>query len=283
MEIERIEWFDDRYYRVTKQGETKSIPSVNNRLGIISKPFLARWRGDIGNQEADRRMNDAANRGTRIHDAWYVLTTGGAVLYHPTQGSKLTPERIEAVSKAVDGNVSILWSQDEMFQVYKLQRWLDIVRPKMIASEIMVYDWEREDAGTLDNIMWLPEKDYMIHGAKPLHISEGFYIVDLKTGQNVEDEAWMQTAAYAYCVTSMQETWNKLSGGGKDIAGTIIIHTGSKNVKGIEGIGTHIHNQMEMSKDYQDYRHVSAVWERKHEKDHPKVFDFPTILSMKEI
>lgn len=43
-------------------------PSVTEVIGILSKPYLAIWRGKIGNKEADRIMNSAAELGRNVHN-----------------------------------------------------------------------------------------------------------------------------------------------------------------------------------------------------------------------
>ncbi len=44
-------------------------PSVTQVLAVVNKPFLAMWRGRVGNTEADRVMRDAGDLGTRVHSA----------------------------------------------------------------------------------------------------------------------------------------------------------------------------------------------------------------------
>ena len=53
-----------RYYQV---GD-KLYPSVTTVLSVIRKPGLERWRGNLGNDEADRIMYEAGNLGSTIHD-----------------------------------------------------------------------------------------------------------------------------------------------------------------------------------------------------------------------
>ena len=113
---------------------------------------------------------------------------------------------------------------------------------------------------------------YPVNGSKPLEIPEGDYICDLKTGNMVSEEADMQTAAYLRCAEEM--------GLGK-FNGTIILHTGSKNRGGIEGLGTNLRLMKDVEDDYMGYRLASDLWLRKHKNDTPKIFDMPSIISMK--
>src|SRR5262249_8899610 len=42
-------------------------PRVTTILGVIRKPFLEKWRGRIGNEEADRIAREATELGTLVH------------------------------------------------------------------------------------------------------------------------------------------------------------------------------------------------------------------------
>lgn len=273
-----IEWFDSHFYKIKYQLDgaadvVEYLPSVTTKLNIIAKPFLAQWRGDIGNREADMRVFESSERGVRIHHAWYTLTTGGVVLYQPFQHPNYTLEEIEQIKEANLGNVAIVKFQDEMYDVYKLSKWLKVVKPTILHSEKIVYSVNNRDAGTVDNIFGIEEGDYEINGKKPIHIPKGIYVVDLKSGKVVDDNAFMQTAVYAACAEEM---------GLGEINGTLILHTGSSMKTGIEGLATLYRSKEEMGKDYQDYRLAAALWERKNADMKPKVFEFPSLLTLKE-
>lgn len=278
MEVQMIEWFDSHFYKIKYQLDgaadvVEYLPSVTTKLNIIAKPFLAQWRGDIGNREADMRVFESSERGVRIHHAWYTLTTGGVVLYQPFQHPNYTLEEIEQIKEANLGNVAIVKFQDEMYDVYKLSKWLKVVKPTILHSEKIVYSVNNRDAGTVDNIFGIEEGDYEINGKKPIHIPKGIYVVDLKSGKVVDDNAFMQTAVYAACAEEM---------GLGEINGTLILHTGSSMKTGIEGLATLYRSKEEMGKDYQDYRLAAALWERKNADMKPKVFEFPSLLTLKE-
>lgn len=42
--------------------------SVTTALSVIRKPFLERWRGNLGNEEADQVMHEAGDLGSVVHD-----------------------------------------------------------------------------------------------------------------------------------------------------------------------------------------------------------------------
>lgn len=269
-----VEWFDDHFYKFEfEEGRIEYFPSVTTKLGIINKPFLAKWRGDIGNEAADRRMVEAQDKGSREHHAWSVLCLGGAVIFQPEKKPIYSQSEIEDLMIEHNGNVAILRNQEEMLDLTKLSRWLDVVKPKILASEVLVYDIENRDAGTVDNIFEIKPGEYQVNGSKPVKLG-GIYVADLKSGKSVDKSAYKQTAAYVNCVEKM--------GLHKDIAGTIILHTSSANRSGIEGLSTIVRTAEQVKGDYKSYRLAAALWEDENTDYSPKVFQLPTILTYKK-
>jgi len=292
IEVKQIDWFDQHFYRLNLDGNDIYFPSVTTKLDAEAKPFLARWRGDIGNREADIIMRTKADRGSRIHFGWYLMTTGGTVIYNPFQRPNYTGEEIEKIAKESNG-ILILENQDEMYDLYKLQEWHKIVNPKVEANELIVYSLKNEEAGQLDKLMYIKEGEYMINGAKPLFIEEGLYVVDLKTGNTFPDNGFMQISAYKNCyeemnkkgitdkiITGIKSLFNKQIS--TEVKGGIIIHTGAKTKKGIEGLATYLRTSEELKEDYLDYRAVATVWERRKKNMKPRIFSFPTLIKMNE-
>ena len=50
-------------------------------LSSSPKEWLGRWRGQVGNWEADRIMNEALDKGSKIHSAFANLIEGAIILY----------------------------------------------------------------------------------------------------------------------------------------------------------------------------------------------------------
>ena len=274
MEIKLVEWFNEHWYKIITETDDKPetiyIPSVTTKLGIIAKPFLAKWRGDVGNREADLRVFEAQQKGIRTHHGWYTLTTGGKVAYQPFQRPNYTEQEMAGMLEETAGNLAVVRYQDEMYDLWKLQRWLEIVKPEIVGSEIITYSLENKDAGTADNLMRLNAGKYSINGSKPLELPEGLYVVDLKTGASVDESAFMQTACYANNIKEM---------GLGECVGTLILHTGAKTRSAIEGLSTLYRSKEQMAEDYQTYRLASALWERKNADAKPDLFEFPALLS----
>jgi hypothetical protein len=266
-----IDWFDEHWYQVILDGTTHYLPSVTTKLGIIDKPFLARWRGDIGNREADQRMHEAGDRGKRIHWAYEIALKGGIVVYDPWQRPIITPEGIADLKQQYAGLVAVIHTQDEMLQLAKLKKQFDTLKPEIVEVERKVFDIANRDAGTIDQVFYIKEGDYLIAGAKPIYLPEGIYLNDLKTGKNI-DLAWLQLAAYAF----MYEQQRKVK-----ITGALITHTAATIKGGIQGLKTLVRDrQTLLGKDYPDYRHASALWERDHEDDQPETFQFPATIRL---
>lgn len=278
VEVKMVEWFDEHWYKLTllleeSPPEIRWIPSVTTKLNITDKPFLAKWRGDIGNREADTRLREAQDRGKRIHDAWHRFCTGGAVLYNPWNKPNYTADEVKELQAEHNGNLAILQYQDEMLAIVKLQRLVEILKPKMIFSEKIVYSLANNDAGTADNGWEIAEGEYKVNGAKPLFIKGGRYLVDLKTGSVVDETAYQQTACYVRCDEEM---------GAPTYEGTLILHTSAKTKSGIEGLACILRAREDVEKDYQTYRLKSELWQRTNEDAAPRVFEFPALIRLKE-
>ena len=266
-DIKMVEWFNDHWYKIELgENEFKYIPSVTTKLGVVSKPFLAKWRGDIGNREADMRMFEAAERGSRIHRGYEIYCKGGLIIYNPVTRPNYTPEEMSKLLSENPINY-ICQYQDEMWDLLKLSKFIELVKPKIIASEMTVCSLKDNDAGTMDSLFEIKEGNYPVNGSKPLFIPGGVYVADLKTGNVIDKNAYRQTAAYVNCVREM-----KIS----NPVGSLILHTGSKNKNGIEGFGVHVRIGDDLKNDYKSYRLAASLWEEEHGDDSPRIFEFPS-------
>lgn len=289
--LERVEWFDSRWYKIETQDpadEAKKVvdyfPSTTTILGASAKPWLARWRGQVGNREADTIMFEAQARGVRIHEAWEVLTSGGVVIFNPWESEKFSAERIQELEAEHMGLVYQMRNQEEMFQAWKLDQWLKAVKPVEIYNEQNVYSRTKRRAGTLDNIALIEAGSYEINGSEKVKLERGLYIGDLKSGANVDDDAFLQIADY-------RASFEEMAASGVDwarelvekygpVKGGFILHTGAKTKKGVPGLATHFVDREQMTRDLNDVDHVHAVWLRKNKDLKPEVFDFPAIVGM---
>lgn len=271
---EPTEWFDDRFYPVldTKGLVVDWFVSVTTALNASPKEYYVRWRGDIGNREADRRMMEAADRGSRVHHACELYLKGGAIAYQPPWNKKqnFSEQEMKKLRRDYHDSLIVLTSQDEAVDVWRFQQWFNIVKPKIVGTEVIVYNMEYRYAGRIDCIFDIPEGNYAISGAKPVNLLAGRYIIDLKTGSESDDHP-MQLAAY-YKAGSHQEGFGK-------IAGAMIIYLNAKTKTGIPGVSTQVLYPDELDNEFNDFLYVKKVWERKHLKDLPVIFSFPRLLT----
>ncbi len=269
-EVVLIEWFNAHYYKVTVGEHVRFIPSVTTKLGVIDKPQLARWRGDLGNREADIRLNEGAEKGTRIHYAYAVSLTRGAVVYNPWKKPIYTEEGLAELRKK-HKEIAILRTQEEMWDICKLAEQFKRLNPVVLGVEETVYDLEAGDAGTIDSIFQVQEGDYLISGAKPLHLPAGIYVNDLKTGSFVSDDVWLQIAPYVVMYEKKH---------GVKVAGGLVTHTASSMKGGIAGLKTMYADRDVIEAYYKKYRRISDVWMDKHEGEEPSSFQFPSLITM---
>lgn len=265
-----VEWFSQHWYKVTDGDKVYYIPSVTTKLNVIDKPQLARWRGDVGNREADLRAYEAAQMGNRKHWAYAVFLKSGAVVYDPWQKPIYTAQGLEELRKKY-GEIAILRTQEEMWTICKLAEQFKRLNPKILGVEETVYDIESMDAGTIDNILFLEAGEYFVSGTRPIRLSQGVYINDLKTGSFVGDDVWLQLAPY----TIMYEKLH-----GVQVQGALVTHTGSTVKGGIAGLSTKFCSREMLDSYYKQYRHISDVWNDKHQGEEPETFQFPSIITM---
>jgi len=275
--IKLIEWFDEHFYKIETDDKIEYLPSTTTKLQVAPKPFLAKWRGDVGNREADLKMNEASDRGKRIHYAVNHYLNRGTVIYNPYQRPTFTAEAIKELEEKTGKEVFVLKDQGEMYQLYKFKLWINEVKPVIIASEVIVYDLDMKEAGTVDIVLDIAAGEYNVSGAKPLVLAGGRYIVDLKTGNQIDDNYYMQTADYQV----MYNKSFKNSVGFVPVKENLIIHTNATTKKGIPGLSTHLRTEEEAKKDYEDFRHIAAIWERTNTSN-PKVFEFPNLIRLEE-
>lgn len=272
IKITQVDWFDDRFYRFDlSKDEVRYIASVTTRLGIERKWALEQWRGLVGNQQADFKMYEASERGKRIHWAWGIYLNGGTILYQNYQAPIYTEEQIETIKKETLGNYFILKNQDEMNQLYKLQRFYETVKPKVLHTELTVYDLEGTGiAGTLDDAFYIEKGTYFVSGSKGLVIPvSGIYIADLKSGNFIDDAVWNQISPYAYCYEKM---------GYGEVVGGLCIHTGASTKGGIPGLAVKLRTREEMAKDFSIYKMIASLWDERNPDAGPQIKQFPSLI-----
>jgi hypothetical protein len=143
-----------RYYQVNNQ----LYPSVTTVLGIIRKPRLETWRGEKGNEEADRLMKTAGSLGTVVHNMCEQINRG------------IPFDKLDIQSELVYRMVEAYWN------------WFTSTVEEIVACEKFVIS-SYGFAGTTDLVARLKGDKYPPVG-------------DIKTSGDIYPDMALQTAAY---------------------------------------------------------------------------------------
>lgn len=290
IEVKPVEYFNDRFYKatltpdtdVTKIKETFPnivyeyedridvyLPSVTTILGNTeNNSFLAKWRGEVGNERADQIMNEALDKGSRIHNAIDLLLQGNIIVYNNPKAPQYTKIEIDQIEFINDCKVFEIIRQDEMIQIARIKRLIDLTNPKIIASELTVYNFDLCYAGTIDSI-WEFETDIAITlGRNKLEISAGKYIIDYKTGRNFNEQSYSrQISAYA----------NSNLG---DLKGGILIHLNANIKTGIEGLKCYVQSLEDLQPYFDSFNRLNAEFQFENRNIKPDLFEFDTLIKL---
>jgi len=288
----RVEYFDDRFYKAllplnthkdyiqnipenyiyrSPDGIEVYLPSVSTILGkVMNKEFLARWRGDVGNERADKIIDAALNKGSNIHNAIDLLCNGTIIIYQNLKSSNISTKEIKAFQRKVKRPVMILHDQAEMIQVTRFKRLIDMIGPEIVSTEQNVFSLDRAYAGTLDQVWNIQEGTHLINTGKiKTFIPGGLYIIDFKTGKGYDEfSTYLQMAAY-YKAHHLNDV----------IIGALGIHLNSDTKSGIEGVKVYQLNKDQLDNYYEQFTTYQRIFN--YDVDLiPKRYDFPAIIQM---
>ncbi len=151
----RVEFLDERYYK-NEGGEY--FPSVTTILDCYPKgEGFSSWLKSVGNN-ADKILQEAAARGSRIHEAIETLLLGKEVDW-------------------VDG-----YSLDEWKMIARFTDFYNEHKPEIIGVEVVIVSDTVGAGGTLDMVA-------MLDGER--------WLIDTKTGKGIYDSHYVQLATYA--------------------------------------------------------------------------------------
>ena len=105
------------------------LPSVTTILGVLRNPFLQRWRGKLGNEEADRVTKSTSQYGQMVHD-------------------------YTAIGDMVGGGMEVIGNVDPSMQL-QLERyfkWRVEHIAEVVEVEMVVYSRKWLYAGRLDRV-----------------------------------------------------------------------------------------------------------------------------------
>lgn len=276
-EVQLISWFNEHWYPVPdalipEVREPKYLldgkpifPSSTTILGILEKPYLRRWYGDLGTREAEYRSLQARIKGSNVHEAVRVLKTGGIVLYEPPikavgAAPQWSPTQIKKLKKQFHGNLFVVREQDDQVQIERIKLWHEVVKPRALGTEFTVFSTEHQYAGTIDLPCVIDEGEYAVSGSKPIKLESGVWIVDYKTGGTFDEDGYMQVASYALAWEERMRTVKNTY----TVCGTLIVHSNAPQVRaGIEGLKTHVRTREQVQGDFEDFLAAKKLWERK--------------------
>lgn len=259
---EKIEYFDDRFYKLLLINETQIklvkdkhgidaskdaiyLPSSTTLLGLIVRPYLLGWYGDVGTDTAKYRSEKAKQLGSHIHEHAKLLFEGGKLL-------------------ASD------YKQEAWVQLYRIQQWFEAFKPEIMFTEHTVYSLKHFFAGTLDLCIYIKGGKYDTGYNKPIDLPEGKYILDLKTGKGIDSLYYYQLASYKVAHEEMT---------GDKIIGTLILHTQADTKKGWKVI---YRNAEEVKQDFDMFTSIAKVWKVENKDLTPKIFELPAEIQLFE-
>lgn len=159
-----------------------------------------------------------------------------------------------------------LKNQDEMLAVWRVKQWVDLYNPEILEAEQTVYNFELNEAGTIDAVV---KFDNVVVDKKTT--LNGIYVLDFKTGKSVSDEAYLQLASYRYMYSKLYDV---------EVAGAIILHTSARVKKPIEGLKMIVISAEECDEYFKTHKIASELWLRKNPGFAPKVFEFPESITL---
>ena len=244
--LSKVEWFDDRFYKVQVDGEIHYLVSVTTYDNVVNKPFLNNWRGDVGSFNAQLRMAIAIQQGNNVHNA----------IERMLKGETITLDHL---------------SQEEFYKTYLAKQWLECLNPTIERIEYTVFNIAEQYAGTVDVLIKVKAGDYMVNGSKPVPLETGYYVVDWKTGKSITDSAYRQQAAYYKALKPILKD---------DLKGSLIVHLGSSTRRGIAGLSTIALDEEKNEEYFKDFQAVKTLWRRLNPNVLPKIFDMPSELKL---
>lgn len=288
----RVEYFDDRFYKIILPLDThpdwlKNIPSnlievtvngieifltsVTTYLGkVINKEFLGRWRGDVGNRRADEIIDKALNKGSIIHNCIDRLCSGTDIIYQNLKTQNISNKEIKEYTKKTRRPVLLIHEQEQMIQVARFQKLINILKPEILSAEQTVFSLQHAYAGTLDQVWNLAGGSYNINSSRTkTDITGGLKIIDFKTGNNYDEAGTcLQLSAY-YMAHHLKD----------QITGAIGVHLNSDNKTGVDGVKLYIYDIEQLKYYFEQFQTYQKIFNYSNPV-RPKRFEIPLIISM---
>lgn len=167
----RVTTADERWYiKTLEDGTIVEYPSCTWICSYYPKgPEYIRWVAAQGYENAQAIMEQAGNRGSKVHRAISSLLLGNEL----RMDEKITNDNGEPEDITVD----------EWKAIMSFAEWHKSKKPKTLANEITVFNDEHRFAGTVDYIC---------------EIGGERWLIDFKTSKSVYPSYEIQLSAYAH-------------------------------------------------------------------------------------
>lgn len=275
-----ITWFNEHWYEfnfdlLSKEEKIKYnlqdktgidyLKSSTTILGSAPKEWLAKYRGQVGNWEADRIMSEAQTKGSNIHSAINASFNNVTVFYNDAKRPKYSKEEIEKLSEGK--GYYVLTSQQEALEFYRFVQIFNLLKPTHIASEFNLYNLQYMYAGTGD-LLWEMKEGEVVNGRNKIVFENGIYLFDVKTGKEDDKNYPKQLASYCEAL----RLHNNI-----EVKGAGLIYTNAETKTGIEGTKIVLYTPEELKYHFEQFLHVLAI-SNEYSTEKPKVIDLPTIF-----
>jgi len=140
----RVTTTDERWYLKDKDVYTSSTWIAS----YVPSKELAIWMAKKGWDEAEMVKREAGARGSRVHKGCEILGTGGDVNHNDSFSDG-------------EGDIQEI-TAEEYEGILSFKSWCDEVKPKFISTEKTVFNKEYMYAGTLDAIVEIDGRTWVI-------------------------------------------------------------------------------------------------------------------------
>jgi len=269
--IAPVQHLDSNFYPIEvpgRKGHIEWLESVTTVLGAHRKPGLEARRGDLGNREMDRRIEEGAARGSIVHHGNALAVSGGAIGEQAPwyKKQKLSAAEIKKLTKKYGERFVMVRSEEEFQQIRRWRRFVDLTKPQFLAMNVTVFSLRFHLAGTLD----------IIAGFRDILFDkvwlDGFKIADWKSGIELPEHK-LQLAGYYGLLKDMRPDIAEM------VTGGLIIYQGSTNARGrIPHLKIVHRTTMEMDYDFTVLEHVHAMWKYDNPNVKPETFSYRPLI-----
>jgi len=226
--IKRINTATGRFYSGEVDGaKLWTYPSVTTILSAVypSGYYLEKWIRDNG-EHGRIEFEKSADQGTETHVAIEELLRGGVVPVYEEMPLK--------VKRGIQAFID----------------WYNAVKPKIIASEHIVYSDAMRYAGACDLIC---------------EIDNEMWVVDFKTSRSLHDQHRAQVSAYAYA--------QKFAENPK----VALLQLGNSTKKG------YTWSEVDYEKFLNQFRHFKKTFDMLHPDAKPSIKEYPEFFTIEDI